>query len=160
MHIRNVHTSATLHRRSMQSTSFLHRKPRSILGSIAKSGILRTRSQRNVHQSSATLYTVAYRVCACSKLVSLVAVDCSDPASLAPIESHRACAPPDNELLVDNIFNRGDSHLKQRNVSEVSIRQTTPEQGSVSPLGHNLTPISPASCRTGSTTFLYRSTAS
>lgn len=42
----------------------------------------------------------------------------------------------------------------------VPIRQTTPERGSASPLGHNRTPTSPASSRTGSTTFSHRSPAS
>jgi cysteine protease ATG4 len=39
-------------------------------------------------------------------------------------------------------------------------RQTTPERGSASPLGHNRSPTSPASSRTGSTTFSHRSPAS
>jgi cysteine protease ATG4 len=42
----------------------------------------------------------------------------------------------------------------------VPIRQTTPERGSASPLGHNRSPTSPASSRTGSTTFSHRSPAS
>lgn len=40
------------------------------------------------------------------------------------------------------------------------IRQTTPERGSASPLGHNRSPTSPASSRTGSSTFSHRSPAS
>jgi len=42
----------------------------------------------------------------------------------------------------------------------IPIRQTTPERGSASPLGHNRSPTSPASSRTGSTTFSHRSPAS
>jgi cysteine protease ATG4 len=42
----------------------------------------------------------------------------------------------------------------------IPIRQTTPERGSASPLGHNRSPTSPASSRTGSSTFSYRSPAS
>ena len=42
----------------------------------------------------------------------------------------------------------------------IPIRQTTPERGSASPLGHNRSPTSPASSRTGSTTLSHRSPAS
>ena len=42
----------------------------------------------------------------------------------------------------------------------IPIRQTTHEQGSASPLGHNRSPTSPASSRTGSSTFSHRSPAS
>src|ERR1700677_2348287 len=37
----------------------------------------------------------------------------------------------------------------------ISIRQATPERGSVSPPGHHRSPTSPASSRTGSSTFSY-----
>ena len=37
----------------------------------------------------------------------------------------------------------------------IPIRQTTPERGSVSPPGHHRSPTSPASSRTGSSTFSY-----
>jgi hypothetical protein len=46
--------------------------------------------------------------------VSLAVPDSSDSAPLAPIECHRACAPPDDELLVDNCFDRGDSEAGER----------------------------------------------
>ena len=42
----------------------------------------------------------------------------------------------------------------------IPIRQTTPEWGSASPLGHNRSPTSPPSSRTGSSTFSHRSPAS
>lgn len=42
----------------------------------------------------------------------------------------------------------------------IPIRQTTPERRSTSPLGHNRSPTSPASSRTGSTTFSHRTPAS
>jgi cysteine protease ATG4 len=42
----------------------------------------------------------------------------------------------------------------------VPIRQTTPERGSASPPGHHRSPTSPASSRTGSSTFSHRTPAS
>jgi cysteine protease ATG4 len=42
----------------------------------------------------------------------------------------------------------------------VPIRQTTPERGSASPIGHNRSPTSPASSRTASTTISHRSPTS
>lgn len=42
----------------------------------------------------------------------------------------------------------------------IPIRQATPERGSVSPPGHHRSPTSPASSRTGSSTFSYHATAS
>lgn len=42
----------------------------------------------------------------------------------------------------------------------IPIRQTTPERGSASPPGHHRSPTSPASSRTGSSTFSYRAPAS
>jgi hypothetical protein len=52
--------------------------------------------------------------------VSLGAPDGSDPAPLAPVDCHRACAPPNDELLVDNCFERGDGEAGERceNVDE------------------------------------------
>ena len=42
--------------------------------------------------------------------------DGSDPAplALAPVECHRACAPPNDELLADNCFDRGDGEAGER----------------------------------------------
>ncbi|KAH9016405.1 hypothetical protein EDB83DRAFT_2508558 [Lactarius deliciosus] len=42
----------------------------------------------------------------------------------------------------------------------IPIRQATPERGSVSPTGHHRSPTSPASSRTGSSTFSYHATPS
>ncbi|KAH8980199.1 hypothetical protein EDB92DRAFT_1937183 [Lactarius akahatsu] len=42
----------------------------------------------------------------------------------------------------------------------IPIRQPTPERGSVSPPGHHRSPTSPASSRTGSSTFSYHATPS
>ncbi|KAH9980532.1 hypothetical protein BJV74DRAFT_101947 [Russula compacta] len=42
----------------------------------------------------------------------------------------------------------------------IPIRRSTPERGSVSPPGHHRSPTSPASSRTGSSTFSYRAPAS
>ncbi len=42
----------------------------------------------------------------------------------------------------------------------VPIRQTTPERGSASPIGHSRSPTSPASSRTGSTTISHHSLTS
>jgi hypothetical protein len=55
-----------------------------------------------------------------SRPESLAAPDSSDPAPLAPVECHRACAPPDEELLVDNCFDKGDDEAGARyeNVDE------------------------------------------
>lgn len=85
----------------------------SILGSRPESGILRTRSQWNV-RSSAALYAVTKWSCVESKPASLAAPDSSESAPLAPVECHRACAPPDEELLVDSCFDRGDGEAGAR----------------------------------------------
>ena len=49
-----------------------------------------------------------------SKPESLATPESSDPAPLAPVECHRACAPPDDELLVDNCFDKGDGEAGAR----------------------------------------------
>jgi hypothetical protein len=40
--------------------------------------------------------------------VSLAAPGGSDPALLAPVDCHLSCAPPIDELLIDNYFKKSD----------------------------------------------------
>ena len=57
--------------------------------------------------------------------MTLAAPDGSVPASLAPVDCHRACAPPNDELLVDNCFERDGVEAGERceNVDE-PVRST------------------------------------
>ena len=57
-------------------------------------------------RSSATLYAIAKCVADAPSRVSLAAADSFNLVPLSPIERHRVCAPPGDELLVDNCFDR------------------------------------------------------
>ena len=46
--------------------------------------------------------------------MSLGAPDGFDPAPLAPVDCHRACKPPNDELLVDNCFEMGAGEAGER----------------------------------------------
>ena len=47
--------------------------------------------------------------------MTIAAPDGSELAPLAPVDCYRACAaPPNDELLVDNCFERGDGEAGER----------------------------------------------
>ena len=108
-----MRTSATQCRRSIQSTPVLHKNPISILGSNPKSGILR------IHSLALQRYTTTRNAPASHPSPSLAALpDSTDPPlpppTLAPAEFHRTCAPPEEELLMDSGFDRGDCEAECR----------------------------------------------
>ena len=46
--------------------------------------------------------------------MTIAVPDGSELAPLAPVDCYRACAPPNDELLVDNWFERGDGEAGER----------------------------------------------
>ncbi len=47
-------------------------------------------------------------------VTTAAAPNSSNLAPLVPIEYYRACAPPEDKLLVDNCFDRGDIEAGER----------------------------------------------
>ena len=86
----------------------------SMLGSSPESGILRTRSLWNAFEVLPRCMPSHSVFAHGPSCWPLAAPDSSDAAPLAPADCHRACAPPDDELLVDSCFDRGDGEAGER----------------------------------------------
>ena len=108
-------TSATLSRRSIQSTPVLDKNPISILKSGPKAA-----SCAHIHNGTSLAlqrYTTARNAPASHPSPSLAALPDSTeppPFTFAPAEFQRTCAPPEEELLVDSGFDRGDGEAECR----------------------------------------------
>ncbi len=69
---------------------------------------------RTIHNNLAVCRRIVHLRMVQVGVTTAAAPNSSNLAPLVPIEYYRACAPPEDKLLVDNCFDRGDSEDGER----------------------------------------------